>query len=573
MQERKDGAVLHEFVRISWCTTLLITLDGAQEPLEAVHSAGLVVEQQSSRSVLPRIFAVSCSTGGGMEIIPPHEYGAYVRSHQGKQGVTDRVEETSSPHVKLHRFVMEHAAVGSTLATLPVSEGAMVAPAEPSLALASLKVPCKSYVAPTAGLVLPRLAAASDPQADPQPQASVLVVKEFLVHDAPTQEDLEQLQSLHAACDSRVAELTSDAADEGSAEEQSVDAVDQEPLLQRLRALEHDAAQRATKVEQEQQRAAHAAAGSRIMMEQEALEVVAGAAAAEMKEYRAWQKEPGEFDHCPQLPQPGDILRYFASEEGLKAQQEDPLLSSGKQGVLRALPLKRTAPSVAEAYAEKGLFGLSCGVDNGPEAGLGEDSIGTGEQPVSKEPADAQRGAAVGAGQEREQGQLLRTYPSDHSGPGGVKLPSIRSKPQRATTMLNDAYLQREYQAMHSVKTASAALIRARGLDDVEFKLGCQMINFGEVAQGTVVQRKLVLHNVSLERARFSVDQVAPPLKLSYQRAPVPAGLRTPISVELHAVDVGAFEGAVVVRSAVNVLQCTVRANVVQVVEGAEPTA
>lgn len=142
-----------------------------------------------------------------MEMIPPHEYSAYVASNQNQQGVTDSLLSTSSPHVKLHRFVKDYAVTTTAVAVLPVSEGTNVAPAEHSQALGLLKVPCKSYVAPTAGLTLPRLAAASDPHAYPQPQASVLVVKEFLVHDAPTDEDIEQWQALHTQCDSLAADL------------------------------------------------------------------------------------------------------------------------------------------------------------------------------------------------------------------------------------------------------------------------------------------------------------------------------------------------------------------------------
>lgn len=163
----------------------------------------------SSKSLLPRVFVLSHTTGGGIELIPPDEYDTYVSRFQGRQGITDCVEDTNSPHVKLHRFVKDYAAVSSTMATLQVSEGAVVAPAQHSQALAALKMPCKSYVAPTTGLVLPRLAAASDPRAYPHPQESVLVVKEFLVHDAPTDGDTEQWEALHTECKRRVDELAS----------------------------------------------------------------------------------------------------------------------------------------------------------------------------------------------------------------------------------------------------------------------------------------------------------------------------------------------------------------------------
>lgn len=172
-----------------------------------MHCADQDAAPRSSKTLPPRVFIVSHSTGGGIELIPPDEYTAYVRRFKGKQGVTDSLEETSSPHVKLHRFVKDYAAVDSTVAKMPVSEGAIMAAAEHSQAISALKMPCKTYVAPTSGLLLPRLAAASNLQTRAQRQESVLVVKEFLVHDAPTDKDVEQWQALHAQCQDRIAEL------------------------------------------------------------------------------------------------------------------------------------------------------------------------------------------------------------------------------------------------------------------------------------------------------------------------------------------------------------------------------
>lgn len=171
------------------------------------------IPASSSKSLKPRVFLVNHSTGGGMEFIPPEEYTSYVNQFQGKQGVIDVVDETSCPYVKLHRFVKDYAAVWSTVPALPVSEGAVVAPAQHCQAMASLKMPCKAHVSPTAGLVLPRLAAASDPQASAQPPESVLLVKEFMVHDAPKEEDIQRWQELHTQCKQRLTQFKDQSAD------------------------------------------------------------------------------------------------------------------------------------------------------------------------------------------------------------------------------------------------------------------------------------------------------------------------------------------------------------------------
>lgn len=109
------------------------------------------------------------------------------------------------------------------------------------------------------------------------------------------------------------------------------------------------------------------------------------------------------------------------------------------------------------------------------------------------------------------------------------------------------------------VRTSAAELIRARGRDDVEFELGCDVLDFGEVKVGDPpILRKIPLQNVSLERARFTVDRVEQPLKVTYQRGPVPAGLKAHLVVEFCATDAGNYHSEIVVRSPVNVLTCKV---------------
>lgn len=132
-------------------------------------------------------------------------------------------------------------------------------------------------------------------------------------------------------------------------------------------------------------------------------------------------------------------------------------------------------------------------------------------------------------------------------------------------------YLAREYPTMKMSNTSSAALVQHRGKDGVQFQLSPDHLDFGNVPAGTVVQRTLTLHNVSLERSRFTVQQAALPLHVIYKPAPVPAGLSARITVEFVAMDLGAFCGDVVVKSEVNVLTVPVTACVLPGAPDEEP--
>jgi Flagellar-associated PapD-like len=340
----------------------------------------------------------------------------------------------------------------------------------------------------------------------------------------------------------------------------------QRSLVLRLQELELEAAQRAHKVALERQRSERVAAGSNYMEEFEALLQKAGASAAECKVYRAWQRTPGEFEALPQAPHRAEILKYFSSEEGVKAMRAEALSNQAGAEEYHRLQQRLQDAQASQQFADRDIYGVveERETYNGPgDESHGLNTTGT----VSfEEPSDPPQSAvgvcntsATGNGSPAR-GNPERCSPVHGS---NFRLPKIYRQP-KAATALNDEYLKREYLTKSMVKTASAELIRARGRDDVEFELGCVALDFGDVPLGTSVARKVPLRNVSLERARFSVDQVVPPLKVTCPPGPVPAGLRTQILVEFHAHQPGHFVGQLVVRSAVNVLHCQVCANVTE---------
>ena len=540
-----------------------------------------------------------------MEILPSADYEAYSARNRGKQGVTDTMDTIPGTGITLHRFVKEREEVTSTVQPLLVAEGAVISSPEVSRAISALKVPCKTHFRPSAGLMLPRVAAPSQQiSAELEVRPLLILCKEFLVYST-TAKDVETFLELHKQCDEQLLQLSVEGGCEQSETQvrslcsvcmdailehladslhgaagnfqhcagmqDAGEASQQQSLIARLRGLELDAAERTQELAKQHTREQEAAAGRRIMFEQEELLKKAGEAAAASKMYRAWEPVVGEFDALPQLPQPGQVLQYFSCEDGIKALRSHDLQhNTGAQEYERLQERLRTMPP-SNRFAERGIYGVADHVP-GPDDVVVEErqqsSVPDGAQgPTQQEatgPQDVLEPTTDSASQQWNETGLdmdpLATMQRSGKSPTRVKLPKIYRQ-AKATTALNDEYLRTEYLTKRLVKTSAAELIRARGRDDVEFELGCAVLDFGEVKQGgSPVVRKIPLQNVSLERARFSVDRVEPPLKVTYQRGPVPAGLKTHLMVEFCPEHVGNYNGEVVVRSPVNVLTCRVSA-------------
>ena len=342
----------------------------------------------------------------------------------------------------------------------------------------------------------------------------------------------------------------------------------QQSLISRLRGLELDAAERAQELAKQHAREQEAAAGRQIMFEHEELLKKAGAAAATSKMYRAWEPLVGEFDALPQLPQQGQVLRYFSCEDGIKALRSHDLQhNTGAQEYEKLQERLRSMPQ-SNHFAERGIYGVAEHVP-GPDDAVEEEQQHILAHAGDEDPIDdgslrhgVHQNPADLTSQQRNSTDVHMDQPAtaqcSSKISSSIKLPKIYRQ-AKAATALNDEYLKTEHMTKRLVKTSAAELIRARGLDGVEFELGCGVLDFGEVKlQQSPIVRKIPLQNVSLERARFSVDRVEHPLKVTYQRGPVPAGLKTYLIVEFHPKNIGNFHSEIVVRSPVNVLRCKV---------------
>lgn len=378
-----------------------------------------------------------------------------------------------------------------------------------------------------------------------------------------------------------------------AATELSGPAQSQPELLARLTALETAAHVRALTLAVFENAAARAADAEQGAAADEADARAAATSAANLKVKQPWPRTQGEFDARPQAPTPGETLPYFGCEEGQRALQSDPLLGDADAAACaRQIPARPDTNAASVAFSTPGVY---CDHTPMDQAAAREDSTAKEAHAVAldsswpdlqwHEPAGLQGSGAVKTASLSPRSRSRHAVPardaraSPPRGPpstlsptraaaaarGSDRLPRLYKQP-RAAAELNLDTLQREYETLKLTNTASAAQVRARGRDGTEFILGCAALDFGGVRRGGAATRKVPLQNVSLGAARFSVDQVAPPLSVDYPHTAVPAGLRVPIAVRFQApleMAIGPWEGELVVRSTFNVLRCPVRARVV----------
>lgn len=188
----------------------MVTFARSASASDITHTAACAEEHEDNESVkrpdvdpcasalAPRVFVIS-QEGAGMELLHPSTYLQYVSMHQGRQGVTDTTDELPGAGVTLHRFVKELEEVRCTVRPMWVSEGATVGVPGQSHALSALKLPCNSFPRPTAGLLLPRVAAPTQPAEIPEIKPTLLLLKEFLIY-ASSEETIKKCLEVHSQC-------------------------------------------------------------------------------------------------------------------------------------------------------------------------------------------------------------------------------------------------------------------------------------------------------------------------------------------------------------------------------------
>ena len=593
---------------------------------KAGHSSktpACTAEPASDAQLTPRVFVISQS-GRCAEFLRPGIFEAYTDQYRDFPGVT----ELQSTHgsVTIHRFVQHLAPTPPEPAPLPVSEGRQGQAPEPLRALQALQVPKKLYPTASTGIALPRIAAARPAHFDGLALPPVLLMREFLVYDVPSEEQVAIFATAHQDAGAEAATFAAAEAQEevcplplrklptsakhsdrqgtvryvcyGTAaaafarpaascetsfcqqspralQEGEVADATQQALLQRLTQLEAAAAARSLTAAAFERATAQTQAAERVAAQEAADAQAAAERAAGIKAYKPWQPPVDEFDVCCQAPEPGKVLRYFDAEEGKRALQTQPSLQSAHAASIGSNALLPRPADSAAATAFK-----TPGVYTSADAHAARSSLEAGSQ--SMQPWDAPAWSPL---RSTQRSTARRGASSPQHSPGRSSSPQRTwrsiSKPEDlphvhsagATAELNIANLQREYEAMRLTSTSSAMQVRARGRDGAEFTLGCKRLDFGQVTRGASVTRKLPLQNVSLAAARFSIDQTGPQVRAVHAHKPVPAGLKAHADVTFTAnadAALGEWSGEVVVRSAFNVLRCPASA---EVVEAPQPAA
>ena len=171
---------------------------GAGQHAEAGQSSTTDTPAQASMSQLaPRVF-VQSPRGRCVEFLRPGVYSAYTARHAGRQGVTEL--RSTAGALTEHRIIHHMTATTSTPAPLPIAEGTESQPPETIRAVQSLRVPQRLYPSITAGLVLPRIAAARPAlkQGSGAILPPVLLMREFLVHAELSTEKIQAFEHIVA---------------------------------------------------------------------------------------------------------------------------------------------------------------------------------------------------------------------------------------------------------------------------------------------------------------------------------------------------------------------------------------
>ena len=172
---------------------------GAGQHAQAGQSSTTDAPAQASMLQLaPRVF-VQSPCGRCVEFLRPGVYNTYTARHAGRQGVTEL--RSTAGALTVHRIIHHMPATTPAPAPLPIAEGTESQPPETIRAVQSLHVPRRLYPSITAGLVLPRIAAArpalkqgSDAMLPP-----VLLMREFLVPVELSKENAEAFERIVAA--------------------------------------------------------------------------------------------------------------------------------------------------------------------------------------------------------------------------------------------------------------------------------------------------------------------------------------------------------------------------------------
>ena len=316
-------------------------------------------------------------------------------------------------------------------------------------------------------------------------------------------------------------------------------------------------------------------------------------ATAQRRTQRAGQlgkQESGYSRDVPERPIPGQIMKYAESEERTRTFENNSKSSQSTQRRNNAAGCRTTDSStlglslIQGVYVNRDSLGNSQSYnaaqdEDNPVALEGKATENNPNGPHCNSPAPQTKTRSLKGKKSRSREYQIRRKQFDNSSEVEEEYlaPNLKSMRfdvygrarrvapclppcytrESADIDLNGRYIGMEWDARKASRTASSCLIRNMGRDLKEFQLTPSHIHFGNVAAGATAQKRALLSNTSLERARFHVVRPSLPFSVSYRTGPLPAGMTTEIIIGIQSAVAGDFIGEVIVKTQLNVLKLT----------------
>lgn len=574
-------------------------------------------------SLSPRLFVVY-RDGSGMEILSKERFKGWHALKDKDPDCTVEVHMltgSSEPGTRCYSYLTRHQLKSAELAHLPSAPMVTAQPYQHHSAevLPALKRSSTYPLGPVSltdslgSRYLPRIAAVMPSVPQSLPPVPVLVSREIMEYPEVTEEvrtkaveTLERWKAHEEERKSRMADLKEAIAE--VEREQSLE--DPEVATQIVQLGLRGDIDRALQ-EASQKKMAPNSEGTRSSGQTPPAGDEAGIGGGDkgVKAKRPWPQKKGPFDDTSKRPQPGQVLRYFDTEEGLIAKQEDPLLSTEvvpavqpatfpRRPVPAASPGRQAKPGIYLSHTTTLLADDAPGSQPDVEQAISPLNQARPEvmtRACDKLPKSPKRTAArqPQVTRSQEPGSLSPSrvpnyHPPDLGYSTMVQSPqtlqsTIRScdydvygQPRlrppvlpptytqdEAAVIPNDRHIVAEGEVLRCTKTSSTSLLQIHGKVKKQFQVTPSHIHFGTVPQGAVVHRQVKLLNVSTERARFTAVRPPPPLRWIYNPGPLAAGMDRSLTVEFTAGGPGDFVGELEIRSELNVIHLTCSAKVV----------
>lgn len=132
-----------------------------------------------------------------------------------------------------------------------------------------------------------------------------------------------------------------------------------------------------------------------------------------------------------------------------------------------------------------------------------------------------------------------------------------------AEPQINMQHLSIEAGAFKMSRTAAGQALQAHGRFTKEFQVSPDRLHLGQVVVGRAASAMLRVTNIAAEIARYNVEQLAAPWKVTWKPGPIAAGMTAPVTVSVVPTAPGPLSAEVSIRSESVVFRIPVTATAV----------